>query len=101
MSQTLEADDQLRRKLNVLYKQTKIEKRYSVVSSFQEKGHFHFSEDSSDLFSTAERMKIYEKEALKLAVGSVNDMNLRFPLNEVTHLITFSCLYRTFSFLRN
>jgi predicted naringenin-chalcone synthase len=36
-------------------------------------------------------MKIYEKEALKLAVRSVNDMNLRFPLNEVTHLITFSC----------
>lgn len=91
MSETLQADDQLRRKLKVLYRQTEIDTRYSVVSSFKERGHFHLAEDGRDLFSTAERMKIYEKEAVRLAEKSVANLNLRFPPEELTHLITFSC----------
>lgn len=91
MVNTLDADKELERKLSVLYRQTKIDKRYTVVSSFTRDGNFHFNKKQNNLFSTSERMKIYEKEALILAEKSIHDLNINFPVKEITHLITFSC----------
>ncbi len=91
MIETLHADKDLERKLSVLYRQTQIDQRYSVVSSFTRDGNFHFNKQAKELFSTADRMKIYEKEAIILAEKSIHDLKIDFPVKEITHLITFSC----------
>ncbi|QNL23045.1 type III polyketide synthase [Hyphobacterium sp. CCMP332] len=91
MVATLKADKVLERKLSVLYRQTQIDKRYTVVSSFTRDKNFHFNKKENKLFSTSERMQIYEKEALILAEKSVHDLKIDFPVKEITHLITFSC----------
>lgn len=91
MLKTLNADKNLERKLSVLYRQTKIDNRYTVVSSFIKDRDFHFNKNSDSIFSTAERMQLYEKEALVLAEKAIHNMRIDFPVNEITHLITFSC----------
>ncbi len=81
MITTLEADKNLQRKLRVLYEQTAIENRYTVVSTFLEEKHFHFKSDVNALFSTSKRMQIYEKEAIKLGVKAIEDLNSSNPLS--------------------
>lgn len=91
MLNTLNPDRDLGRKLKALYRQTKIDRRYTVVSSFVREGNFHFDQDEESYFGTSKRMQIYEKEALILAEKAIHNLQIDFPVSEITHLITFSC----------
>lgn len=85
------------RKLAFMYRQSDIEKRYSVLSDYttpDDATQWNFVTASQDdpLPNLDERMKIYNREALPLSVQSINDClkDILLP-KEITHLITVSC----------
>lgn len=87
------------RKLNIIYRQSAIEKRYSVLPDFS----LHHKEESLFLIDhkknvpgIEKRMACFEKNALSLAkeaiVNCFNELDSeKTTLNKVTHLITVSC----------
>jgi alpha-pyrone synthase len=86
-----------KRLLKSVYKATGIEYRYSVLGDYcKQAGDFEFfPNDSQQPFpSTAERMRIYKENALKLALESINNCLSQLPhfdKTTITHLITVSC----------
>jgi len=83
------------RRLRMVYQATGIEYRYSVLEDFNlsENSSF-FPIDPSERFpGTLQRMKIYNQNALPLAVEAIqNCFSLKsFNQNDITHLITISC----------
>ncbi len=94
MAQALQLDERERRKLQALYRQTRIEKRHSVLPDFgREVGDFSFFPNTTDLepFPTVgQRMQLYQREALPLALKAIQDC-LRGTSAPITHLVTVSC----------
>ena len=86
-----------KRLLRSVYKATGIDYRYSVLSDFDSTpGPFTFLPNDANalLPTTAERMKIYKKHALNLALAAIQNclLGLRhFSVQDITHLITVSC----------
>lgn len=93
MHQRLDAkDERMGRIFKALYKKTKIEKRYSVLSDFNQ------NHNNPTLFKSAkvepkveERLAIYNQTALPLAEKAVNACLENHDKNKITHLITVSC----------
>jgi predicted naringenin-chalcone synthase len=85
------------RKLAFMYRQSDIERRYSVLADYTKpdnEEHWNFVTASQDapLPNLDERMKIYNREALPLSVQSINDcLKNIISIKQVTHLITVSC----------
>ena len=84
------------RKLKFLYRQSGIDKRYSVLPDFSvPPAERTFFSDRADLepFPTLEkRMSCFNEESVKLSVKAIEDC-IKEKLNpaEITHLITVSC----------
>jgi len=98
MADALRFDERDRRKLQALYRQTRIDQRYSVLPDYGLKpGQYTFFPNSPDLepFPTVgRRMERYRQEALPLAVAAVRNALASaegMDLKGVTHLITVSC----------
>jgi alpha-pyrone synthase len=75
-----------------------IKNRFSVLEDYtKECGDFSFFPNTEDFLpfpTTADRMRIYEKEAIELACEAIKNCVAKlknFSLSEVTHVITVSC----------
>ncbi len=96
MGQALRLDDRDRRKLQVLYRQTRIDRRHSVLPDYgASPGEYTFFPNTPDLepFPTVgRRMEVYRSEALPLALKAVRDCLAPDQTDlRPTHLITVSC----------
>ncbi|WP_317040423.1 hypothetical protein [Hymenobacter coccineus] len=98
MAQALEfgADDA--RRLRALYRVSGIGHRYSVLPDYgRANGDYTFFPNTPGLEpfpSVGQRMAVYRREALPLALAAVADCRRQVPsldLATVTHLITVSC----------
>ncbi|MCU0446989.1 MAG: type III polyketide synthase [Microscillaceae bacterium] len=80
------------RKIQLLYRASAIETRYSVLDDFAKNHDFDFY-TPSHYPSTATRMEIFRQYACPLAVAAIRDCvrNRDLILNQITHLITVSC----------
>ncbi|MGA0557675.1 type III polyketide synthase [Larkinella sp. VNQ87] len=96
MANALQLDESGRRKLQALYRLTRIDRRHSVLPDYgASPDQYTFFPNTADLepFPTVgQRMDIYRKEALPLALKAIQDVqqSLTQPLRP-THLITVSC----------
>ena len=83
------------RRLRMIYKATAIDFRYSVISDYDKFSNFDFFPDNEFLEpfpTTAQRMKIYEKYAIELAIEAThNCLTDKSLIPKITHLITVSC----------
>lgn len=91
-------DERLGRLLSRIYRASGVEKRHSVVSDFLpgDQGGFFFdpSEGRTLLPGTAERNRVYAREATPLAAraaGSALRRSSGLEPADVTHLVTVSC----------
>lgn len=110
MASALRFDETDRRRLRALYRSTHIDQRHTVLPDYgRQPGEFDFYANTPDLepFPTvAQRMAVYRREALPLAVNAVNaclharqavpaggdeDEPEEENFGEITHLITVSC----------
>ena len=84
-----------KRKLKFLYRQGGIEKRYSVLSDYSlptaEWKFFSPSENLEPFPTLEQRMSEYQKSAAPLSMQAINSCLDKFPVQEITHLITVSC----------
>jgi len=85
-----------KRKLRLLYHQSSIETRYSVLSDYsrpmQEWKFYPQSESFEPFPSLEQRMFLYNKYAPPLSVDAVrNCLNNKIQPEEITHLVTVSC----------
>lgn len=86
-----------KRLLKAIYQSTGIEYRHSVLSDFckQPGSYEFFPNDVNAAFpTTADRMRVYKENALKLALSAIKDCLTplkHFDANTITHLITVSC----------
>jgi alpha-pyrone synthase len=83
------------RRLRMIYRATAIDFRYSVVEDYGKFSNFDFFPDNEQLEpfpTTAQRMKLYEKYAIGLALeASHHCLSDKSLIPQVTHLITVSC----------
>ena len=86
------------RKLRALYRVSGIEQRYSVLPDYgAEAGSYTFFPNTPDLEpfpGVGQRMAVYRREALPLALAAVRDCLTQAPdvvTATITHLITVSC----------
>lgn len=97
MSEAAGMNEEEKNKLSLLYRASGISYRQSVIPDFGKRnGEYTFFPNTPDLepFPTVgERMKLYEKEALPLALQAVEDCFAQTKINpsEITHLVTVSC----------
>lgn len=96
MSNALQMSDPERKKLEVLYRASGIRFRHSVLAdyakNYPEFDFFPKNETLNPFPVIGDRMRIYEKEAVKLAIKAIrNALPDDFNLAEITHLITISC----------
>ncbi len=81
--------------LEVLYRASGIQYRYSVLEDYTKSiGDFQFYPNNKGLDpfpSVRDRMTLYQKEALPLALAAIMDMADSSSIAETTHLITASC----------
>jgi alpha-pyrone synthase len=94
MVRASQLDSNEARKLRVLYRSTKIQKRHSVLKDYGLTENFEFYTNTPDLepFPTvSQRMLAYRHYALPLALKSLQSIQNLEKLNNVTHLITVSC----------
>lgn len=81
--------------LEVLYRASGIDSRYSVLSDFSDLADNRFFSNHIDepMPSTAHRMSIYHETALELSIESANRCLKSTDLasSDITHLITVSC----------
>lgn len=97
MANTLNLTPTEQRMLRAICRTSDIEQRYSVLGDFSKKSEefeFFSSDKNAPAPSTAIRMEIYQKNAIKLALSAVkNCLSIleSFDLNNMTHLITVSC----------
>ena len=86
------APAQDRRKLNMIYKKSGIEQRYSIISDYGEaieKWHFFPKNPEAEPFPNVEkRMSVFQDEAIKLAVKAIKPLK---NWQNITHLITVTC----------
>ncbi|RAJ97476.1 putative naringenin-chalcone synthase [Larkinella arboricola] len=95
MAEALQFDERNRRKLQTLYRLTRIDRRHSVLPDYgTSPGEYTFFPNTSDLepFPTVgRRMEIYRKEALPLALAAIENLHQNGKTVQPTHLITVSC----------
>ncbi|HLN74928.1 MAG TPA: type III polyketide synthase [Prolixibacteraceae bacterium] len=88
-------DSTASRKLNILFHQSAIESRYSVVPDFSDTDERSLFPLSHEMPNVAERMDVYRKQSLPLAVKAVNTAlkNIHSTVGDfgITHLITVTC----------
>lgn len=97
MSNTQNMNEKETRALNILYRASGIKTRHSVLADYQSTEHNNFefypkTQDIEPFPSVGQRMKLYEKEALPLALAAVkNALPNDFSFQQITHLVTVSC----------
>lgn len=87
------------RRLKGIYDNSGIDYRYSVIPDFgfEDPGLYNFFQQTDDLEpfpDTQTRLKLYEKEAITIAVNAAKNCLERFGqgiVDQITHLITVSC----------
>lgn len=83
------------RKLNILFHQSAIESRHSVVPDFSDTAERTLFPFSHELPNVSERMDVYRKQSLPLAVKAVeaacSNINSTVGGLGITHLITVTC----------
>lgn len=84
------------RKLKFLYRQSGIDKRYSVLEDFNlpanERRFFSERDDLEPFPNLEKRMKMYNDTSVALSVNTINDcIRGKVDASEITHLITVSC----------
>jgi alpha-pyrone synthase len=86
-----------KRLLKSVYKSTGIEFRHSVLSDYcKQTDEFDFfpNDPNANFPTTAARMKVYQENALSLALAAIRDAFLKaenIKLTDITHVITVSC----------
>ena len=95
MSKIYDLDETEKRKLSFLYNHSGIETRYSVIDDYslpEEEWDFIPVNKEACFPSLDERMKIFDREALKLSIAAINNC-IEGIINpqQITHLITVSC----------
>lgn len=96
MQRHLPMNDQESQALQVLYRASGISQRHSVIPDFglddPEAFEFFPKNDRLEPFPTAgDRMKLYEREAVKLAYEAASGCLEGIAPSEISHLITVSC----------
>ncbi len=98
MAQALEFGDADARRLRALYRVSGIAQRYSVLPDYgRPNGEYTFFPNTPGLEpfpSVGQRMAVYRREALPLALAAVADCRRQVPsleLASITHLVTVSC----------
>ena len=98
MAEASDMNESEKDRLNLLYRASGIKYRHSVIPDFSLKnGSFEFFPNTKGLEpfpSVGERMKLYEKEAIKLSLKAIEnciDENKNLSASDITHLITVSC----------
>ncbi|TAH19127.1 MAG: type III polyketide synthase [Cytophagales bacterium] len=83
------------RRLRMIYRATAIDFRHSVIEDYGRIANFDFFPDNERLEpfpTTAQRMKMYEKYAIELAMEAINNcLANKNLIPKITHLITVSC----------
>lgn len=81
--------------LEVLYRASGIQNRYTVLEDYTKKSDFEFypNNASEEFPSTQKRMNKYDEEALKLSLQSARKCLEKSEVNstDITHLITVTC----------
>ncbi len=82
--------------LEVLYRASGINSRYSIIADYSKNKGFTFFSDNTSLEpvpDTATRLKLFRKEAVELSASAASKclMSASIKNEEVTHLITVSC----------
>lgn len=88
------ADEIEKRKLRFVYRQSGIDKKYSVLPDFSAEisERAFFKSNFSSVPSLEERMVLYNENATSLSVEAVeNCINGHIEKEDITHLITVSC----------
>ena len=95
MVRSLRLDSKASRRLKAVYRATRISKRYSVLSDYQDYPSTSFYPQTEDLEpfpSTQQRMAAYEQYAEPLCIQAIkNAFPTSFDFQQITHLITVSC----------
>jgi predicted naringenin-chalcone synthase len=93
MQKAYKLDEAEARKLAFLYKQSEIERRYSVIGDFSsDETEWSFITDEAKGPSVHCRMKMFDKYAADLSAAAINNCIEGFiTAKEITHLITVSC----------
>lgn len=98
MLNTLSLTKSESRLLKAIYQSTGIENRHSVLEDFTKLTGpiaFFSNEKNKSFPSTKDRMQIYKKNALPLAVQAIENcfkrLEDKYTLSGITHLITVSC----------
>lgn len=84
------------RKLKFVYRQSGIDKRYSVLADFsvpaEERSFFSKSADLEPFPDLEKRMRCYNDTSVDLSVKTIKDcINGKIAAADITHLITVSC----------
>ena len=84
------------RKLKFLYRQSGIEKRYSVLADYslppEQRTFFSTRQDLEPFPLLEKRMKCYNEESVILSVQAIKDCIMdKIDAGTITHLITVSC----------
>lgn len=90
---SLRLEGRQKKLLQAVYQATGIEERSSVLADYCSKlGELEFFPNTAEQAfpSTAQRMSIYKKEALPLALAAVNALQ-DFSPEQITHVLTVSC----------
>ncbi len=83
-----------KKKLEVLYRATGIQTRYSVLSDYLQPDEYEFFPNNSDLSpfpDTKSRQQKYRAEALEISLSAAKKCLGDLPHEKITHLITVSC----------
>lgn len=99
MADAFGLDANNRARLKNIYERSGIEHRYSVIADFGADGpaDYNFFERSANLepfITTAQRMALYQREAVNIATKAVQNCLAGLPddtATRITHLITVSC----------
>jgi alpha-pyrone synthase len=97
MAEAAEMNSEERKRLLALYRASGIQKRYSVIPDFGKiKGEYEFFPNTKDMEpfpSISQRMQLYEKKALPLAIKAIEDAFSKTSLKkeQITHIVTVSC----------
>lgn len=90
MSGAMQLEVQDERKLKVLFRSSGISSRYSVLPEYSSGNPQAIP---TLLGTTADRMDLYKKHALRLSLAAMENLVKKHPVNlsAITHLITVSC----------
>lgn len=98
MAEALNMDTADRRKLNVIYRQTRIDQRHSVLPDYGLRmGEYTFYPNTAGLEpfpSVSERNAVYRRETPKLALAAARNAFADYPdfdPQTITHVIVVSC----------